>query len=94
MIISVCKNKSKLSSFLDYYNYYYGGYSQNPEASDTHEGLNTVAAVDAADGSEATEVTTPNEAAAAAEEVSGQPENSVAATTEVCFLVCYIKNLL
>lgn len=70
-------------SFADYYSYYYGGYSQNPEASATHEGLNTVAAVDAANGSEVTEVTTLNEEAAA--EVSGQPENSVAATTEVCF---------
>lgn len=40
--------------------------------------------MDVADGSEATDVTTPNEAAAAAAEVSGQPENNVAATTEVC----------
>ncbi|XP_070758774.1 angiogenic factor with G patch and FHA domains 1 [Enoplosus armatus] len=69
----------------DYYNYYYGGYNQNPEASDTQEGLNTVAAVDAADGGEAAEVLaaevlTPDEAAAA--DVSGQPGNRVAATTE------------
>lgn len=49
--------------------------------------------MDVADGSEATDVITPNEAAAAAlaaaalaaaAEVSGQPENNVAATTEVC----------
>ncbi|XP_051270052.1 angiogenic factor with G patch and FHA domains 1 isoform X2 [Dicentrarchus labrax] len=64
----------------DYYNYYYGGCSQNPEASDTQEGLNTVAAVDAADGGEAAEVSTTNEAAVA--DVSGQPDNSVAASTE------------
>nr|XP_046240323.1 angiogenic factor with G patch and FHA domains 1 isoform X2 [Scatophagus argus] len=64
----------------DYYNYYYGGYSQNPEASDTQEGLNSVAAVDAADGSETTEVSTSNEAAAA--QVSGQPDSSGATTTE------------
>ncbi|XP_038553377.1 angiogenic factor with G patch and FHA domains 1 isoform X2 [Micropterus salmoides] len=64
----------------DYYNYYYGGYNQNTEASDTQEGMNTVAAVDVADGSEAAEVaevstaeiSTPNEAAA----------ESVAATAE------------
>ncbi|XP_032368625.1 angiogenic factor with G patch and FHA domains 1 isoform X4 [Etheostoma spectabile] len=49
----------------EYYNYYYGGYSQNPEASDTTDGLNTVAAVVAADGSEAAEVSEPNEAAGA-----------------------------
>ncbi|XP_035517516.1 angiogenic factor with G patch and FHA domains 1 isoform X1 [Morone saxatilis] len=64
----------------DYYNYYYGGCSQNSEASDTQEGLNAVAAVDAADGGEAAEVSTTNEAAVA--DVSGQPDNSVAATTE------------
>ncbi|XP_041801714.1 angiogenic factor with G patch and FHA domains 1 isoform X2 [Chelmon rostratus] len=62
----------------DYYNYYYGGCSQNPEAADTQEGLNAVAAVDAADGSEAAEVSTP----AAAADVTVQPDSSVAATTE------------
>ncbi|XP_045931726.1 angiogenic factor with G patch and FHA domains 1 isoform X2 [Micropterus dolomieu] len=64
----------------DYYNYYYGGYNQNTEASDTQEGMNTVAAVDVADGNEAAEVaevstaeiSSPNEAAA----------ESVAATAE------------
>ncbi|KAM9362352.1 angiogenic factor with G patch and FHA domains 1 [Symphorus nematophorus] len=64
----------------DYYNYYYGDYNQNPEASYTQEGLNTIAAVDAADGNEATEVSTSNEAAAV--DVSAQPDNSVAAPTE------------
>uniref|UniRef100_A0A3Q3WC21 Angiogenic factor with G patch and FHA domains 1 n=1 Tax=Mola mola TaxID=94237 RepID=A0A3Q3WC21_MOLML len=64
----------------DYYNYYYGGYSQNPEASDTPETLNAVAAVSAADGSDVTEVATSKEAAAA--ELSGQSENCVPATTE------------
>lgn len=69
----------------DYYNYYYGGYNQNPEASDTQEGLNPEAAVEAADVSEAAEVSAPDEAAAATvvvTDVSGQPENSVAPTTE------------
>ncbi|XP_078023163.1 angiogenic factor with G patch and FHA domains 1 isoform X3 [Epinephelus lanceolatus] len=77
----------------DYYNYYYGGYSQNPEGSETQEGLNTVAAVDAAavdtaavdavDGSEAADVsTTPNEAAAADANFNPNPDDSVAVTTE------------
>lgn len=39
--------------------------------------------MEAAEGSEATEVTSSHEAAAAAE-VSSQPENSVAESTEVC----------
>lgn len=92
MNIPACKKISKLNSSVDYYNYYYGGYSQNPEASDTQEGLNTAAPLDAAGSNETTEatteVTTSTEAAAAAAaaEVSDQPENSVAATTEVCFL--------
>ncbi|XP_078104180.1 angiogenic factor with G patch and FHA domains 1 isoform X3 [Sander vitreus] len=65
----------------EYYNYYYGGYSQNPEASDTTDGLNTVvAAVDAADGSEAAEVSAPNEAAAAG--ANPPTDDSVAVTTE------------
>ncbi|XP_039653461.1 angiogenic factor with G patch and FHA domains 1 isoform X1 [Perca fluviatilis] len=59
----------------EYYNYYYGGYSQNP---DTTDGLNTVAAVDAANGSEAAEVSAPNEAAAA----NPPTDDSVAVTTE------------
>lgn len=63
----------------DYYNYYYGGCYQNPEGADSQESPIT-AAVDAADGSKAAEVTTPNEAAAA--DVSGQPDSSVAVTTE------------
>ncbi|XP_070699161.1 angiogenic factor with G patch and FHA domains 1 isoform X1 [Pempheris klunzingeri] len=70
----------------DYYNYYYGGCSHNPEASDTQEGLKAEAAVDAVDavdGSAATEgsaVNTINEAAATDE--SGQPDSSVVVTTE------------
>lgn len=84
--ISACKKISYLYSSLDYYNYYYGANSQNPEASDTPEGLNTAAPLAAANGTETTEVTTSTEAAATtAAEVSDQPENSVAATTEVCF---------
>nr|XP_020448224.1 angiogenic factor with G patch and FHA domains 1 isoform X2 [Monopterus albus] len=63
----------------DYYNYYYGGYYQNPEAADTQEGLNAAAA-DTADGSEAAEVSTQNEAAAADESV--QPDSSVEVTAE------------
>ncbi|XP_029286764.1 angiogenic factor with G patch and FHA domains 1 isoform X2 [Cottoperca gobio] len=68
----------------DYYNYYYGGYSQNPDVSDTQEGLNTVAAVDVADGSEAAEVSTPNEVAVADADADAnpKPEGSVAVTTE------------
>ncbi|XP_031699147.1 angiogenic factor with G patch and FHA domains 1 isoform X2 [Anarrhichthys ocellatus] len=63
----------------DYYNYYYGGHSQNPEASDTKDGLNnTVAAEDEAHGSEATEVSTPTEAVNA----NANPDDSVAVTTE------------
>ncbi|XP_022600729.1 angiogenic factor with G patch and FHA domains 1 [Seriola dumerili] len=67
----------------DYYNYYYGSYCQNSEAADTQEGPNTAAAaavVDGAAGTEAAEISTPNEAAAADE--SGQPDSSVKATTE------------
>lgn len=91
MISSVSQKTNKLSqrSVPDYYNYYYGGYNQNPEASDTQEGLNLEAAVEAADVSEAAEVSAPDEAAAATvvvTDVSGQPENSVAPTTEVGFI--------
>ncbi|XP_068576726.1 angiogenic factor with G patch and FHA domains 1 [Cebidichthys violaceus] len=64
----------------DYYNYYYGGHSQNPEASDTKDGLNTVAAVDEANGSEATEVSTPIEAATV--DANLNSDDSVAVTTE------------
>ncbi|GLD69985.1 angiogenic factor with G patch and FHA domains 1 isoform X1, partial [Lates japonicus] len=77
----------------DYYNYYYGGYYQNPEAADTQEGLNAAAAaeaeaevvavVDGADGSEAADVSTPTAAVAAVvADESGQPDSSVTATTE------------
>lgn len=92
MISTVSQKTNKLSqcSVPDYYNYYYGGYNQNPEASDTQEGLNPEAAVEAAAVSETAEVSTPDEAAAATVNVSVQPENSVAPTTEVCF----IKKLL
>ncbi|XP_068172346.1 angiogenic factor with G patch and FHA domains 1 isoform X2 [Antennarius striatus] len=65
----------------DYYNYYYGGYSQNSEATDVQEGLSTVAAVDAAGSSETAEVSTANDEQATAE-VSVQPDNSVAVTEE------------
>lgn len=64
----------------DYYNYYYGDYNQNPEASDAQEGQNTVAAVDAAGANEAAETSTPNEAAAG--NASGHPDNCVPVTTE------------
>ncbi|XP_053171707.1 angiogenic factor with G patch and FHA domains 1 isoform X3 [Scomber japonicus] len=68
----------------DYYNYYYGGCYQNPEGADTQESSITADAADGnettADGNEATEVTTPNEAAAA--DVSGQPDSTVAVPTE------------
>ncbi|TKS70886.1 Angiogenic factor with G patch and FHA domains 1 [Collichthys lucidus] len=71
----------------DYYNYYYGGYDQNQEASYSQEALSTdaaaveaAAAVDAADVSEAAEVSTPN--IAAAPDVSSQRDNSVPVTTE------------
>lgn len=84
-----CENFCK--TFLpDYYNYYYGGCYQNPEGADTQESSIT-ATVDAADGNEATadgneaiEVTTPNEAAAA--DVSGQPDSTAAVPTEVILL--------
>ncbi|KAK5872812.1 hypothetical protein PBY51_013474 [Eleginops maclovinus] len=65
----------------DYYNYYYGGYTQNPEASDSQEGLNTEAAVEAADGSNAAEVSTPDETAAAVVDYPTS-DNGVAVTTE------------
>ncbi|XP_041635412.1 angiogenic factor with G patch and FHA domains 1 isoform X2 [Cheilinus undulatus] len=78
----------------DYYNYYYGGYTQNQEASYTQstqvlpdteasyiqEGQRTEGAVSTADGSEAAEVPTTNEAEAA--DVSEQPDSSVAVTAE------------
>ncbi|XP_022056058.1 angiogenic factor with G patch and FHA domains 1 isoform X2 [Acanthochromis polyacanthus] len=68
----------------DYYNYYYGGYSQNPEVADTQESQNAEAAtaevVDAADCSQTAEVSAPNEAAA--EDVSAQTDSSVPETTE------------
>nr|XP_020489541.1 angiogenic factor with G patch and FHA domains 1 isoform X1 [Labrus bergylta] len=70
----------------DYYNYYYGGYTENPEASCTQdteasysqEVLSTEAAVVADDGSEAAEVSTTNAAAV----VSEQAGNSVAVSAE------------
>ncbi|XP_023140090.1 angiogenic factor with G patch and FHA domains 1 isoform X1 [Amphiprion ocellaris] len=68
----------------DYYNYYYGGYSQNPEVADTQESQKTEAApaeeVDAADCSQTAEVSALNEAAA--EDVSAQTDSSVPVTTE------------
>lgn len=70
----------------DYYNYYYGGYTQNPEASNAQEEQSTAAtavaveAVDAVDGGEATEVTTSCEGVGAEE--ASQPDNSAATSTE------------
>ncbi|KAM3621198.1 uncharacterized protein V6R79_007780 [Siganus canaliculatus] len=61
----------------DYYNYYYGGYSQNTEAAEPQEVLNTEAAVDTADGSTAAEVSTQNEVTVA--DGSGPVDNSVTA---------------
>lgn len=73
-------------SFADYYNYYYGGNTQNPEASDSQEGLNAEA-VEAADGSNAAGVSAPNETTAAAADVDNPtPDNGVEVTTEVCLL--------
>lgn len=96
VIIPLPEIKGKLYCFFpDYYNYYYGGYTQNPEASNTQEDLNTataVAAVEAAEGSEATEVTSSHEAAGA--EVSSQPENNAAASTEVCRITNVAKTSL
>lgn len=70
----------------DYYNYYYGGYAQNPEASNAQEEPSTDAAAavaaDAANGGEVAEVTTSYDAVGA--EVAGQPDNSAATSTEVC----------
>ncbi|XP_034095454.1 angiogenic factor with G patch and FHA domains 1 isoform X1 [Gymnodraco acuticeps] len=68
----------------DYYNYYYGGNTQNPEASDSQEGLNA-AAVEAADGSNTAGVSAPNETtttAAAADVDNPTPDNGVEVTTE------------
>lgn len=69
--------------FSDYYNYYYGGYSETPKATDTPEGQNVemVAAADAASSNEATEATASDEAAVT--EVPVPAENNVA-TVEVC----------
>ncbi|XP_075870362.1 angiogenic factor with G patch and FHA domains 1 isoform X5 [Nelusetta ayraudi] len=67
----------------DYYNYYYGGYTQNPEASNAQEEQSTAAAavaVEAVDGGEATEVTTSCEGVGAEE--ASQPDNSAATATE------------
>lgn len=88
--LGVLKIFSLCFVFLDYYNYYYGGYSENQEATDTHEGQNvematTAAAAastaaDAASTNEATEVTASN--AEAVTEVAAPAENTVA-TAEV-----------
>ncbi|KAM8914200.1 angiogenic factor with G patch and FHA domains 1 isoform 2-T4 [Spinachia spinachia] len=59
----------------DYYNYYYGGHSQNPEAPVNNDGLNTVAEVDTVNGSEAS---TPIAAAPA----NANHDDCVAVTTE------------
>ncbi|XP_008293004.1 angiogenic factor with G patch and FHA domains 1 isoform X2 [Stegastes partitus] len=68
----------------DYYNYYYGEYSQKPEVAETQESQNAAAAaaaaVDTTDCSQTAEVSTPDEAAA--EDVSGQTDNSVTVTKE------------
>ncbi|KAG7495259.1 angiogenic factor with G patch and FHA domains 1 isoform X2 [Solea senegalensis] len=70
----------------DYYNYYYGSYYQNPEATESQEGLNTTEATtataavdvaDVADGSHATDNTSTHYEAA-----SAQPDESGMVTTE------------
>lgn len=72
----------------DYYNYYYGGYAQNPEASNAQEEQSADAAaavavaVDAGDGGEAAGGTTACDGVGA--EVTSQPDNSAATSTEVC----------
>ncbi|XP_058486580.1 angiogenic factor with G patch and FHA domains 1 isoform X1 [Solea solea] len=72
----------------DYYNYYYGSYYQNPEATESQEGLNTTAATtakaavdvaDVADGSHATDNTSTHYEAASAD---AQPDESGIVTTE------------
>ena len=84
-------------SLPDYYNYYYGSYSQNTESADPQAGLNAEAsaaeasageaeaaeasAVDGADQSKAAEVSTPSETEAVDE--SALPNNSVTVATEV-----------
>lgn len=69
-------------SIPDYYNYYYGGYAQNPEAPNAQEEQSAAAvAVEAVDGGEATAVTTSCEGVGA--EVASQPDNSAATSTEV-----------
>lgn len=86
-------------SLLDYYNYYYGDYYQNPEAADAQEDPNAAAAsasaasVDGADGNETAEISTPNEPAGAADE-SGQPDSSVTVTPEVSLIKTLIISQL
>lgn len=77
----------------DYYNYYYGGYAQNPEALDAQEEQSTdaaAAAVDAADGGEAAAVTTSCEGNGV--EAPSQPDNSAATATEVCSVTNVLKD--
>ncbi|KAM9409537.1 angiogenic factor with G patch and FHA domains 1 isoform 1-T1 [Pholidichthys leucotaenia] len=67
----------------DYYNYYYGGYCQNPVVEGTQESVNTATggeAGDAQEHSEATEAFTQSQSAAA--EVSAQPAVSFGVTPE------------
>lgn len=67
----------------DYYNYYYGGYAQNPEAPSAQEepSAAAVGAVEAVGGGEATVVTASCDGVGA--EVASQPDNSAAPSTEV-----------
>lgn len=65
--------------FSDYYNYYYGGQAQKPEASDTKDCLDA-AAEEVVNGEEATGGSTPVEAA------NANPDDSVAVPPEVCFV--------
>eukprot|EP00066_Takifugu_rubripes_P023255 XP_011612521.1 PREDICTED: angiogenic factor with G patch and FHA domains 1 [Takifugu rubripes] len=88
------KNKDKVESETqteeyvwteaDYYNYYYRGYSENPEAADTQESLNVVIAevADAANNHEVTEVAASSDAAATEAAEATPAENTVAATAE------------
>lgn len=64
----------------EYYNYYYGGYAQNPEALNGQEEQSAAAAA---------EVTMSCEGVGP--EVAGQPDNIAATSTEVCSFTNMLK---
>lgn len=64
---------------LDYYNYYYGGYSENPEVADTQKSLSTTTAATAA------EATTEETAECSTTETSAANEAAAVDAAEVCF---------